>query len=159
MRVYLLRHGIAEDGNIKGSDADRALTHEGRTKLREVLRTAAKAGVAPKLIISSPFVRAVQTAEIACDVLGFKEDFLRTDALIPSSEPRSVWEEVRVHKNADELMLVGHEPLLGKMVGYLLGTPALSVDLKKAGLVRIDIDGFGPQPRGVLKWMLVPKLV
>jgi phosphohistidine phosphatase SixA len=57
------------------------------------------------------------------------------------------------------LLLAGHEPLLGMTVGYLLGVPALQVDLKKAALVRIDQESFGGAPRGVLKWMLTPRLV
>ncbi len=158
MQLYILRHGIAEDQKPGGKDADRALTAEGKKKLRDVLRVAQKAGVSPGLILSSPYVRAVETAEIAMDVLDYKDSLLRIDALIPSSGPEPVWEEIRVHKSASELMLVGHEPLLSTLAGYLLAAPSLAVDLKKGGLVRIDIDSFGAQPRGVLKWMLIPKL-
>jgi phosphohistidine phosphatase len=159
MQLYILRHGIAEDGKPGGSDSDRALTSEGKKKLREILRAADRAGVAPKLILSSPYVRAVETAEIAIDVLGYKDGLLQTPALIPSSDPKSVWEEVRLHKSVSELMLVGHEPLLSTLTGYLLAAPSLYVDMKKGAIVRIDIDSFGAQPHGVLKWMLVPKLV
>jgi phosphohistidine phosphatase len=158
MELYILRHGIAEDGRPGGRDADRALTSEGKRRLRDVLKLAAGAGVSPKCILTSPYVRAVETAEIAADVLGHRNDLLRTDALTPDSDPRTVWEEIRVHKGTDSLLIAGHEPLLSRVVAHLLGAPSVFVDMKKGALVRIDVDQFGPEPRGVLKWMLVPKL-
>jgi phosphohistidine phosphatase len=158
MQLYILRHGIAEDGKPGSKDSDRALTAEGKKKLREVLRVAQKAGVAPKLIISSPYVRARETAEIAVDVLGYKETLLQTKVLIPSSDPRSVWDEIRVHSDVSELMLVGHEPLLSTLAAYLLGSKSLYIDMKKGALIRIDLSSFGPEPHGMLKWFLVPKL-
>lgn len=158
MELYILRHGIAEDGKPGGRDADRALTSEGKRKLREVLRLAASAGVSPRCILTSPYLRAVQTAEIAAEVLGHRNDLLRTDALTPDSDPHGVWEEIRIHKGAESLLIAGHEPLLSRLVAHLLGAPALFVDMKKGALVRVDVDQFGPEPRGVLKWMLVPKL-
>jgi phosphohistidine phosphatase len=157
MQLYILRHGIAEDEKPGSKDSDRALTAEGKKKLREVMRVAQRAGVAPKLMVSSPYVRAVQTAEIAMDALGYKDTLLQTKVLVPSSDPKSVWEEVRVHSDVPELMLVGHEPLLSALTAYLLGAPSLYVDLKKGAIVRIDISTFGAEPHGVLKWLLVPK--
>ncbi len=71
MQVYLLRHGIAEDGGAGVDDASRALTPEGRKKLQQVLRAAVKAGVVPSLIVSSPLKRAVQTAAMAKSALGY----------------------------------------------------------------------------------------
>jgi phosphohistidine phosphatase len=158
MELYILRHGIAEDGRPGGRDADRALTSEGKRKVREVLKLAAQAGVSPGAILTSPYVRAVQTAEIAAEVLGHRDNLLRTDALIPGSDPRPVWDEIRAHRSAGSLLVTGHEPLLSRVVAHLLGAPSLLVDMKKGALVRIDTDQFGPEPRGVLKWMLVPKL-
>ena len=159
MQLYILRHGIAENVKPGGSDPDRALTAEGKKKLREILRTVEKAGVAPELMISSPYVRAMETAVIAAEVLGYKHNVLQTTVLIPSTDPKPVWEEIRIHRSAASLMLVGHEPLLSALAAYLLGAPSVSIDVKKGAIIRIDIETFGPHPRGVLKWMLVPKLV
>jgi phosphohistidine phosphatase len=158
MQVYILRHGIAEEGRPGGKDADRALTTEGRKKLREILRLAEKADIVPSLILTSPYLRAVQTAEAVIEVLGYANDLLRTEALIPSSDPRAIWEEIRVHQGVMQLMLVGHEPLLSKVVAFLLNSPSLQIDVKKGALIRIDIETFGAQPHGLLKWMVVPKL-
>lgn len=159
MQIYILRHGIAEDQKPGGSDADRALTKEGREKLEAVLKRAAESGVSPSTILTSPFLRATQTAEIAAKILRHVSAPVRTEALIPSGSPRGVWDEIRGYRGADQVLLAGHEPLLGQVASYLLGAPALQIDMKKAALVRIDLEGFRGEPRGVLKWMLTPKLV
>jgi phosphohistidine phosphatase len=99
MEIYLLRHGIAENHAPTGKDADRRLTDEGREKLHRVLERARKAGVSPSLILSSPLKRALETAEIAAQELGYEAEILRSPALTPDSSPPSVWAEIRTHKN------------------------------------------------------------
>jgi phosphohistidine phosphatase len=158
MQVYLLRHGIAEESRSTKADANRELTPDGRRKLKDTLRAAAAADVRPTLVLTSPLVRAIQTAEIASSVLNYKQEILRTKALLPGSSPEQVWEEVRVHREEAELMLVGHDPLFTRLTGYLLGTPELHVDFKKGAILRIDFDNFGPRPKGLLRWFLVSKL-
>lgn len=158
MEIYVLRHGIAEDRASSGRDEDRSLTAEGRRRLKDVLRLAADAGVKPTLIVTSPYVRAVETARIAAETLGYRGDLLRTDSLIPDSHPRTVWDEIRTHRDAESILVAGHEPLLSQVAATLLGSPSLAIEMKKGALLRIDVEQFGPEPRGVLKWMLVPKL-
>jgi len=158
MRVYLLRHGIAENGKPGSPDRTRALTAEGKRKLKEVLRTAKAAGVNPNLILTSPYVRAAETAEIAATVLGYKQDVLETSALVPDGKPTGVWDEVRTHKNMEELMLVGHQPLFGMLLSHLCNSPSLLVDFKKGAIACVEIERFGAQPHGVLRWFLTPKL-
>lgn len=159
MRVYLLRHAIAEDAAPGQPDRDRALVPEGRKKLREVLAAAKSAGVAPSLIVTSPYRRAEESAQIAAKELGYRDHLVVSDALIPGGEPADVWTELRSYQSENEVMLVGHEPLFGQLFAYLLGTPTLAVDFKKGALARIDLEQFGPAPRGVLRWFLAPKLV
>jgi phosphohistidine phosphatase len=156
MELYLLRHGIAEDN--AATDADRQLTEEGRQKLRRVLKRAAAAGVQPSLILSSPYKRAVETAEIAAAELDYKGKILRVGSLTPDSSPPSVWSEIRSHRDESAILLAGHEPLFSSTVAYLLGSTQEMIDFRKAALVRIDVHGFGAQPQGVLQWMLTPKL-
>ena len=158
MRIYILRHGIAEEVRPGGSDAGRALTEEGKQKLRQVLERARQAKVAPSLILTSPYKRAAETAEIAAGILGCKAKRVQTSALLPSSSPLRVWKEV-TGALAGDLMLVGHEPLLSNVAAFLLHCPGLVVDLKKGALVRIDLETPARVPHGVLKWMLTPKLV
>src|SRR5579883_1178527 len=103
MQVLLLRHGIAEDGHAGQSDAERALTNEGRKKLRQVLQRAATAGVQPDLILSSPLKRALQTAEIAKRVLKYHGDILQTRVLAPGGSVEQVWEEIRLHRDQNSV--------------------------------------------------------
>ena len=158
MEIYILRHGIAEDGQAGQPDAERSLTAEGKKKLRNVLRVAREAGVTPSLILTSPYRRAVQTAQLAAEILGYKGDLLRTKSLEPSSHPRLVWEEIRIHQDEAAVLLAGHEPLFSSLTAYLLGNPNLKVDFKKGAIASVEIDRFSAEPNGVLKWMLTPKL-
>jgi phosphohistidine phosphatase len=158
MQLYLLRHGIAEEGGAGMNDADRSLTTDGRRKLKQVLQAAVEAQVKPALILTSPLKRAVQTAELAKGTLGYKDEILRTKALVPGSTVELVWDEIRVHKDKQSLMLVGHNPLFDSLGGYLLGQPGLQLDFKKGAILRIDVDTFSTHPKGVLRWYLTPKL-
>lgn len=158
MEIYILRHGIAEDGQPGMSDAERALTDTGREKLRAVLEQAHQAGVKPSLILTSPYRRATQTAHMAGHVLGCNK-IAENDVLTPESAPKAVWDAICARRREPAILLAGHEPLLGMTVGYLLGAPSLLIDLKKAALVRIDQESFRGAPHGILKWMLTPRLV
>jgi phosphohistidine phosphatase len=158
MQIYLLRHGIAEDAAPGQPDSARALTPEGKDKLHRVLKRAAKADVGPTLILSSPYKRALETAEIAAEVLAYKGKIVRTNALVPESSPFDTWEEIRSRKDEKSVLLSSHEPLMSSLAAFLLNCPPLLVDMKKAALVRIDMERSGPHPRGILKWMLTPAL-
>jgi phosphohistidine phosphatase len=158
MELYLFRHGIAEDAPAGRSDSSRNLTPEGRERTASVVRTARAAGVAPSLIASSPYVRAVQTAEVAAKEFGWKGELLRLPSLVPHGSPEAVWSDIRDLSGETAVVLAAHEPLLSSLAAYLLNSPALMVDMKKSAMLRIDVPALGPAPRGVLRWMLVPKL-
>ncbi|MGA2215129.1 MAG: phosphohistidine phosphatase SixA [Bryobacteraceae bacterium] len=158
MEIYILRHGIAEDAPAGQPDAERALTSDGRKKLRSVLRSAAASGVAPSLILTSPLKRALQTAQIAAEILEYPGELLRTRTLEPNSSPKAIWDEIRVHKDEARILLVGHEPLFGRLMAYLLGSPDLQVEFKKGAMACIELDRFPAEPHGVLRWMLTSKL-
>ena len=158
MEIYVLRHGIAEEPKAGAPDSARALTDTGRERLRAVLERAHEAGEKPSLILTSPYRRAQQTAHMAGQVLGCGK-IVETEVLVPGSTPKAVWETICTRRREDALLLAGHEPLLSMTVAYLLGAPALQVDLKKAALVRIDQESFSGAPRAILKWMLTPRLV
>ncbi|HEU0121576.1 MAG TPA: phosphohistidine phosphatase SixA [Bryobacteraceae bacterium] len=158
MHIYLLRHGIAEDARPGQADSARALTSEGIKRLREVLKRAKTATVAPTLIVTSPYVRARQTAELAAEVLGYQGELVPTPRLTPMSAPAETWTELRTLRGEESVLFVGHEPHMSAFTAYLLGAPELRVDFKKGAMVRIDLPGLGVHPRGVLKWMMAPKL-
>jgi phosphohistidine phosphatase len=157
MEIYLLRHGIAEDGKPGRPDSERALTEEGREKLRRVLRRARGAGVRPDVILASPYRRAVETADEAVDVLRYSGKVALTPALTPDAAPFDAWEEIRSRQSEGAILLASHEPLMSSLAAFLLGG-SVQVDMKKAALLRVDCDRFPPGPRGVVKWMLTPAL-
>lgn len=153
MQIYLLRHGIAEDGR---PDSERALTDEGREKLSRVLRRARSADAVPSLILSSPYRRAKQTAEVAAEILGYQGHIVETHALLPETSPQDAWHEIRTHSEEQAILLASHEPLMSALAAYLLNSPALAVDMKKGALLRVDCERVLREPKGVLKWMLTP---
>ncbi|MFO0500964.1 MAG: phosphohistidine phosphatase SixA, partial [Acidobacteriota bacterium] len=75
-----------------------------------------------------------------------------------SSVAQETWDEIRLYKGEPALLLVGHEPAMSHLTGFLLAVPELQIDFKKGAMVRIDVPSLGPRPRGVLKWMLAPRL-
>ncbi len=156
MEIYLLRHAIAENAGPGQPDADRALTAEGRDKLRRVLRCARAAGVKPSAVLSSPYRRALETAAAAKEVLGCEGEIERIQALVPDASPYDLWEEIRSRKSEASILLSGHEPLMSSLAAFLLGAPALQLDMKKAALVRLDCARLGPHPQAILKWMITP---
>ena len=159
MQIYLLRHGIAADATPGKSDFERPLTAEGKRELRTLLQFAFKAGVKPSLLLSSPYLRALETAQIAESELECAGGILETRALVPSGDPSDVWLEIRSHKEEKSILLASHEPLMGVLLGYLLGGHNLMVDFKKGAMARVDVDSIPSQPRGVFKWMIHPKML
>lgn len=158
MEAYLLRHGAAEEARPSISDADRSLTVDGRRKLQPVLQTAKLGDTKPTLILTSPLKRAVQTAELAKRILGYKGEILSTSSLVPGATVEQAWDEIRAHREEASLLLVGHNPLFENLAPYLLHCPGLQMDFKKGSIVRIDFESFPAEPRGILRWYLVPKL-
>ena len=158
MELYLLRHGAAEEARQGVSDADRSLTADGRRKLQQVLHAAKLADTKPTLILSSPLKRAAQTAEIAKRVLGYKAEILFTSALVPGATVEQAWDDIRAHRDEASLMLVGHNPLFENLAPYLLHCRGLQLDFKKGSVVAIYFESFPPEPRGILRWYLIPKL-
>src|SRR3974390_578260 len=147
MEIYLLRHGTAEDARAGQADADRELTSEGREKLRRVLKRARSADVSPRLHLSSPLKRALQAADVAAEVLSYKAKVAESEALAPNAPPHEAWEQIRARHDEGAILLASHEPLMSALAAFLLGSPGLQVDMKKAALVRIDCDRFGREPR------------
>jgi phosphohistidine phosphatase len=159
MEIYLFRHGIAENGQPGSPDSSRELTDEGRKKTADMVRLARKTGVRPTLILTSPYARARQTARIAAEQLDYDGQVVPVESLVPHGSPEGVWQDLRDHGDEPAVLLAGHEPLLSRLVAYLLNAPALRVEMKKAGMVRIDVETMRAHPHGILRWMIVPKLV
>jgi phosphohistidine phosphatase len=158
MQIYTLRHGVAEDAAPGQSDASRRLTEKGKSKLHTILARVRAAGVSPDVILTSPLVRARETAVIAKEELGFEGELIETKALVPSSSSVKVWEEIRSdYKDAAQILLVGHDPLFSDFVCFLTGAPAGRITMKKGAIALVEVEGPAPAPRGTLIWLLTAK--
>lgn len=156
MEVYVLRHGHAEPRRPDHPDAERALIPKGKRGVRDVLAMAQKAKAAPQLILTSPLLRAQETAAVAATVFADCPVSV-TRGLLPSGSAEALWKELCANPALSRVLLVGHSPHLEQLIAYLLGA-ALSVDLKKGALVSIACPQSSAPPHGALQWMLTPRL-
>lgn len=158
MKIFLLRHAIAELQRTDLSDRDRRLTKDGIKELETVVRAMVRLKVRPDEILASPYVRAWDTAVIAGRELIPAKKPVELRALIPSGDVGKLWLELKKHHAAKALLLVGHEPLLSEFAGFLLNSPQASINLKKSGLIRVDVHTVHlDQPAGTLRWLLTAK--
>jgi phosphohistidine phosphatase len=152
MEVYLLRHAIAGPTTAGERDADRQLTDEGIRMLGIALARARSFGARPSLILSSPYARAIDTANIAMRELGCPRPPIATACLTPDSTPRAVWDEVRIYASEPSILLTSHEPLLSATAAWMLGPLQEVTPFWPSGLVCIDFATVGLEPRGVIRW-------
>lgn len=153
MRCYFLRHGIAaERDEWQGSDFDRPLTERGRERMAREAKTMARLGIEPDAILTSPLVRAKETATIVAKALKLQDRLAEEERLGLSFDAGRFESIIRDHHDAQELMLVGHEPSFSQTVGKLIG--GARIDFKKGALARVDL-AMGSQ--GALVWLLPPK--
>jgi phosphohistidine phosphatase len=158
MDVFVLRHAIAEDAAPGQADSERRLTDVGRERLRLVVRKAMRAGMAPAVVLTSPYVRARQTADILLEELDHACELVTTANLTPYAEVADLWQELREYARLSPLMVVGHNPQLSELVSVLIGSPRYAVEMKKAAIAYVKDVGNGPRPVGRLVWMLTAKL-
>ena len=155
MKVYFLRHGIAADRDEwKGSDAERPLTAQGRKNMEREAKALADLEFDPDVIITSPFTRAKQTAEIVAERL-HRENILTEDLRL--AEPFDAGVLTEILRECDDLqsvLLVGHEPDFSRTIGQLVGGGR--IDLKKGGLARVDLPDAS-SASGELIWLIPPK--
>ena len=147
LELYLLRHGIAEDRSSSGRDADRALTEDGKRKIERVLKRAHKAGASPTLIISSPYLRAMETAEIAARELQYNSEIVRSQRLEPHASPPDLWSEIRAHRDEPSILLASHEPLCSATLAFLLGSTRAMVEFRKGALRALIFLTLSVEPR------------
>src|SRR5262245_9209939 len=138
MELFILRHGIADERSESAKDRDRALTPEGREKTRAAASALRKLEVCFDVVLSSPFVRAWQTAEIIVEELECEEVLRKCEALSAGADLKRVFEELKEISNSSSVLLVGHEPDLSRMISVLLaGSADVAVTMKKGGLAKL----------------------
>jgi phosphohistidine phosphatase len=160
MILYIVRHGIAvsRDDPHAPPEPERPLTRKGIEKTREVMIGLRELGPKPDAMITSPYLRAAQTAEIACEVLGFPREKVRhSDHLKPGANPAEFAKEL-AHVRAKEAMCFGHAPHLDQLIAHLAGARGVFTELKKAGVACFELQSLS-EPKGKLLWILPPKVL
>lgn len=162
MKIYLIRHSNAVEPGTPGYEDDslRPLTEKGRDKMKDIASALKGLDVNPNLIVSSPYVRAQQTAEILAKVLKYKQELTFSDALVPMGNADHIIGEINEKYTVDELVLVGHEPCLSVLIGTLIaGNPELAINIKNGGVCCLSSDDLHTERKAVLEWVLTPKLL
>lgn len=155
MKLYLVRHASA--GDVAASDAERELTKEGRQESRVVGAALARLGVCPSQILSSPMVRARQTAEIIAAELKFANEVAVFPELTNNHSIAHVLRVLKTFEPFEEIVLVGHMPSLAEHLAALLGSehPA-SLSMGKGTVACVELNALRVG-RAELRWFLRQK--
>lgn len=158
IELYLVRHAIAaERGPKYPDDRLRPLTPAGSRKFAAAVPGLIELGVTIDFVLTSPLVRARETAILLASGLKPKPAVAEIEALAPGGRPQAINDAIKTHaKKNRRLALVGHEPDLGELAARLLGARG-SVEFKKGGVCLIEVDGATPGGPGTLRWMLTPR--
>lgn len=154
MEIYLIQHGESQS---KEEDPERPLTDKGRSDTERVAAYARNhADIDIKIIFHSGKLRAIQTAEIIAKYMNPSEGIRESDGLEPMADP-DIWAE-RISTSKGNIMLVGHLPHLGKLVGVLLNADESKnvVNFQNSGIIKLI------RPEGgawMLDWIIVPSIV
>lgn len=157
MELYFLRHGIATPKEQGGPDGERPLVAEGIRKTQIAAEALRKLEINFDRILTSPLVRARQTADIVANALQAQARLEELDEL--AGEPvKDLVRALAKFKGSERLLLVGHQTQMGDAIAYLLGAKdGAQVDLKKSGICMIEVDSMPPKSPATLRWMLSPK--
>ena len=157
MRLYFLRHGIADwpDWDV-ARDHERPLTKDGLKKMKAEAKAITALCLYPDAILSSPYTRAYQTADIVAKELGMEVQL--EPLLAPGFDLDRLAEIVHAHARAQSLLLAGHEPGFSSVIAQLIGGGR--VLMKKGALARVDLIGEAAEMlHGELIWLIQPKIL
>jgi phosphohistidine phosphatase len=157
--IHLLRHGIAVDRADPDCppEAERYLTKKGKLRSREAARGLAWLSIEPDLVLTSPWLRARQTADIAVEEIGCKARPETSDALLWDAAPARLLKQL-VERKPESALCVGHAPHLDVFIAYLVGCELPLTELRKAGLAVLHADRLAPG-RGVLLAIYPPRVL
>ena len=146
MKIYIMRHGPAEDQSATGRDYDRKLTSSGRTR---TVIAAHELGrwERPKRVISSPLVRTVETAEVVMAALGLTFDLETREELAPAGDAIGLVNELAA-QGAKRVILIGHEPDVSTLTALLLPSWARSFDKAMVVGLKIDRESLANRSKG-----------
>lgn len=158
MRLYLVRHGAAEE-KAGRRDAARALTSDGREDMALVATALGGSVERPLKIVSSPYLRAEQSAEVLREALQLQEKIEPSDALLPESDWAALRDVLKGYEAAGvrTVVAVGHNPSISLMcVRIFAGTEEAALELSKGAAACFDLDNLHGRPAGQLRWLVTP---
>ncbi len=162
MKLYLLRHGDAGDpADSKVKDGERALTPKGIQRTKQLAEALTQMEISFDAVLSSPLVRARETAEIIARGLKFAGKVELTEALTPfGSMENIVYQLTTLRPAPKNVLLVGHEPYLSGFISLLCtGGPGQALEMKKGALCRLEIMAPVCGKCATLEWLLPPRVV
>jgi len=157
MDLLVLRHGEAGRRSPLPSDSKRSLTAEGQQEIVDLSNGLKSLDVKFDHILTSPLLRAKNTAEIVAKSLKFKGKIEEIDALKPEGNKLEFYSILSKLKQDSMILVVGHEPYLSTMISEAISQSDCRINLKKAGLARIRVLSTTPKIKGELRWLLTPK--
>ena len=157
--LYLVRHGLAEERGEKWpDDTKRPLTEDGSDRMRKAARGLTRLGIAIDVVLTSPLVRARQTADIVAAAIDPRPSLVTIESLAPSGSYPAVVADLEKHARKTRIALVGHEPNIGELAARLIGA-RMPFEFKKGAICRIDFDVLPPKALGQLRWFLPPRFM
>jgi len=158
-QLYLIRHGVAEErGDAWPDDTKRPLSEDGMERLQRSTRGLARLDIWIDLVLTSPLVRARQTADIVASAFDPRPSIITVESLAPGGTYASLVADLEKLARKTRVALVGHEPGIGELAARLIGSRH-SFEFKKGAVCRIDVDEIPPVGPGDLRWMLTPKVM
>jgi phosphohistidine phosphatase len=161
MNLYILRHGLAVEHGAVGylNDEDRPLTLKGKRKMRKIANAMDAFKLKFDLILSSPYTRARQTAEIVAECLNQRRKLDFSEDLVPSGSTEDLVQYLnRLKSRTEDVMLVGHEPYLSGLISLLVsGDSDFRVAMKKGGVCKLSVEALKHGRCAALEWLLTPK--
>ena len=161
MDLYVLRHGLAEARNINKypDDSERPLTGRGIRRLVRQVKGMISIELSPSLTITSPLVRAIQTAELVRGGLRRTGRLKVSEALAPWADPCEILEELAAdHAAEDSVMVVGHEPHLSSLISLVVtGSRQPIIKIRKGALCKLRVPAPEADRCGQVEWSLTPR--
>jgi phosphohistidine phosphatase len=162
MNLYIVRHAIAVPRGTPGYDDDsqRPLTDAGRKKMKKIVKGIHQLDLELDVILSSPYVRARDTAKIVAKEFKAEDKIAFSDNLIPPGNFEKLVSEIHEKYDVNNLALIGHEPMLSSLISWLAtGNTDMRVTLKKGGIAYLSTDNLYQDGRATLEWLLTPALM
>ena len=158
MILYLLRHGQAVPSNGTITDSARSLSDQGRTDSEGVGRLLARLTPSVEKVLTSPLVRAVQTAENVSAAMPWHPAVSRSENLVPGFRQTGLLNELASLKE-QHVLAVGHQPDLTGLISYLISGPALHLEMEPGSLAALTVTHRKEGHIGILHWLVSPMLI